>query len=89
MKGMNPHLTNKGSNPSPGAHLEEISVGFKKDGCGREPKAVKAVTRRQRRINAPSSFNDATTVVTSSPTEEKQARTSIWSLLSRELASHV
>ena len=65
----------EGSNPSPGAHLEEISVCFKTDGCGREPKAVKAVTRRQRRINASSSLNDATTVVTSSPTQEKQART--------------
>ncbi len=35
---------------------------------------MKTVTRRQRRINASSSFNDATAVVTS-PTQEKQART--------------
>jgi len=44
---MNPHLTNKGSNPSPGAHHEDISVCFKTDGCGREPKVVKVGARRR------------------------------------------
>ena len=32
MKEMNPHLTDRGSNPSPGAHLGEVSACFKAHG---------------------------------------------------------
>jgi hypothetical protein len=72
----NPHDEIKGSSPSPGAHLWESSICFKIDGCETKVKAVKAVTRRQRRMNAAASFNDATTVVTAA-VQEKQARTDI------------
>ena len=51
---MNPRLTNKGSSPSPCAHLWESSVCFKTDACRRETKVVKAGTRgrRLRHVNA-------------------------------------
>jgi hypothetical protein len=64
----------EGSNPSPGAHLREISACFKTDGWERKTKVVKAPTRRRlRRMNAAVSFND--TAVVTAAEEEKQART--------------
>ena len=70
---MNPHLTNKGSSPSPGAHLWESSTCFKTDGCKRETKALKVKMRRQQRMNAAASFND--TAVVTALSQEKQAKT--------------
>jgi hypothetical protein len=61
----------EGSNPSPGAHLWETSIGFKKDGCETKAKAVKARTRR-RHMNTTTSFND--TAVAMMAEEKKQAR---------------
>ncbi len=67
----------EGSNPSPGAHLEEISTCFKTDGCKRETQSVEAGMRR--RVNDATSFNKDITVVTVvaviAPTEEKLAET--------------
>jgi hypothetical protein len=66
----------EGSNPSPGAHLEEISVCFKTYEWETKAKAVNAGTKRRRlrHMNEVAFFNDATRVVTS-PIQEKQART--------------
>jgi hypothetical protein len=66
----------EGSNPSPGAHLEEISVCFKTYECEIKAKAVNTGTKRRRLryMNAAASFNDVTISVTSS-IQEKQART--------------
>jgi hypothetical protein len=63
----------EGSNPSPGAHLEEISVCFKTDGCRREPKVVKVGTRRRRMNAATPSLND--TITAAQEEKEEQART--------------
>ncbi len=65
----------EGSNPSPGAHLEETSICFKTDGWERKAKAVKAGTRRRHRMNADVSFSDTAAVVVTSPTQEKQSST--------------
>jgi integrase len=53
-----------GSNPSPGAHLEETSTCFKTDGCGREDEVVKVGRGRRRRTNTAtsSSLNEAAAV---------------------------
>jgi hypothetical protein len=50
-KRMNPHLTNKGSNPSPGAHLWKISTGFKTHGCEREATTVVGLGERGLQLN--------------------------------------
>jgi hypothetical protein len=47
MNRMNPRLTNKGSSPSPGAHLGEIIACYKAQGRERRSKVVKAGTRRR------------------------------------------
>ena len=74
MKRMNPHLTNKGSNPSPGAHLWESSICFKTDGCERKAKAVNVGTRRLHIKAATTSLSDiAVTALTED--EKQQSRT--------------
>jgi hypothetical protein len=42
----------EGSNPSPGAHLREISAGFKTHGCERETTVVVGLGERGLQLNA-------------------------------------
>ncbi len=76
MKEINSKEEIKGSNPSSGAHLEEISVRFETDGYQRSAKVLKAGTRRRRPIStSASSFNDTTVVLSAKEEEEEQVRT--------------
>ena len=64
----------EGSNPSPGAHLWESSVGFKTDGCETKAKAVNVGTRIRRHIKAATSLNDIAVTARTVQEEKQQVR---------------